>query len=233
MSVHVQCSSPVTPARSTLENEDLSGLCRNRKELPAKYLYDKRGCELFGQICELREYYPTRTEQAILSARILEIIEALGPAIVLVELGSGNSAKTCILLDRLVRPVAYVPVDIAAGMLHATAGQLRESFPGLAVRPMCADFLQPLAFGLPREAAKAKRRIVFFPGSTVGNLHPPGVIRLLKRISQFCGPAGGALIGVDLKKDVRVLESAYNDRQGNYGRFQFEPAPAAQSGTGR
>jgi len=209
--------------------EVLAGLGEPQKQLPCKYLYDERGSQLFDRICELDEYYLTRTELEIMERSAGEMAAALGSRCFLVEYGSGSSIKTRLLLDQLDSPSAYVPVDISGEHLHNTAARLESLYPDLNVLPVCADFTTE--FTLPECDEEASRRSVYFPGSTIGNFAPEAAASLLKRMAAHCGSGngnghgnhdgresrnenGGVLIGVDLKKDRDVLERAYNDRQG-------------------
>ena len=213
-------ASPASDAVTEAFRRDVvRGLARSRKRLPCKYFYDARGSALFDQICELDEYYPTRCEAAVLRHHAGDIAAAAGPGCVLVEYGSGSSTKTRLLLDHLHGPVAYVPVDISGEHLFAAARRLARHYPGLAVRPVCADFTRP--FELPPLGRGPTRRIVFFSGSTVGNFRPPEAVALLRRIAGLVGPGGGLLIGVDLKKDRRVLDAAYNDARGVTAAFNL------------
>jgi dimethylhistidine N-methyltransferase len=189
----------------------LDGLCRTARTLPCKYFYDELGSRLFDRICELDEYYLTRTELAILR-RAPEMVALLGPACLLVEFGSGSGLKTRLLLDHLPEPAAYVPVDLARGHLLQSAAELAARYPGLEILPLCADFAGDLELPMPRRPAA--RRAVFFPGSTIGNFGPDETHQLLRRIARLCGPGGGLLLGTDLRKDPAVLEAAYNDREG-------------------
>ncbi len=197
----------------------LVGLRAPRKSLPCKYFYDERGSRLFDQICELEEYYPTRTELSILRAHAAEMAQVLGPACLLVEYGSGSSAKTRLLLDRLLRPAAYVAVDISRDHLLKTVECLRSEYPRLEILPLAADFCERLA--LPRPKRAARRRVVYFPGSTLGNFTPPAAIELLRGIAQLCGARGGLLIGIDLRKQRETLERAYDDAQGVTAAFNL------------
>jgi dimethylhistidine N-methyltransferase len=189
----------------------LDGLRRPAKELPCKYFYDELGSRLFDRICELDEYYLTRTELAILD-HAPEMADLLGPGCLLVEFGSGSGLKTRRLLDHLPEPAAYVPVDLAREHLLQSAAELRARYPGLEVLPLCADFSDD--FVLPTPRRPAARRAVYFPGSTIGNFGPVAARRLLRRIARLCGPGGGLLLGTDLQKDPAVLEAAYDDREG-------------------
>ena len=197
--------------------EVLAGLSRARKTLPCKYLYDERGSALFERICELDEYYPTRTELAILAAYADEMAERLGARCLLVEYGSGSGRKTRLLLDHLCEPAGYVPIDISSEALGASARALAADYPELEVLPVCADYTEPLE--LPRPARPAARRGVFFPGSTIGNFTPLEAQRFLGRMARVAGVGGGMLIGVDLRKDRSVLEPAYDDALGVTAAF--------------
>lgn len=186
------------------------GLRRTPKQLPCKYFYDRRGSQLFDRICELDEYYLTRTELAIMQASAEDMVGALGTPDMLVEYGSGSSVKTRILLAHLPRPLTYVPVDVSRDHLQVTATQLARDIRDITVRPLCADFTRP--FRVPG-AERAGRVVVYFPGSTIGNFPPQDARKLLASIASQCGPGGGLLIGIDLKKDRKILEAAYNDSE--------------------
>ena len=195
----------------------LAGLARPQKAIPPKYFYDAAGAALFDRICELPEYYLTRAELEILSARADELAQLLGPDVTLVELGSGSSLKTRLLLDRLREPRAYVPVDICGGALDQAAARLHKDYPGLLVLPVRADFTQ--SFALPPAATKARKIALFFPGSTIGNLEPHEATLLLRKLHRRLGPGGWLLIGVDTKKPPEVIERAYNDAAGVTAAF--------------
>lgn len=195
----------------------LDGLSAPRKTLPCKYFYDARGSELFDRICELPEYYPTRTETAILRDRIDEIAEVMPFGAALIEYGSGSSTKTRLLLDRLDDLAAYVPVDISGSHLLRSAWRLRARYPRLSVRPVCADFTQP--FNLPD--LDDRPRVVFFPGSTIGNFGPEDAVDLLAGMADVAGPGGGLLIGVDLLKSPEILIPAYDDAAGVTAAFNL------------
>jgi dimethylhistidine N-methyltransferase len=196
----------------------LDGLAHEPKLLPCKYFYDARGSKLFDEICELDEYYPTRCEAEVLRRHAPEMADLFGPRCVLIEYGSGSSRKTRLLLDRLADAAAYVPVDISAEHLLLSARALSHRYQGLVIRPVAADFTRP--FTLPPLPA-ARRRVVFFSGSTVGNFHPAEAAGLLAHIARLVGPGGGLLIGVDLKKDTETLERAYNDTRGVTAAFNM------------
>ena len=205
------------PARERLLSDALAGLLAPRKTLPCKYFYDERGSALFERICELDEYYPTRTELTILRARAGAMAASLGPDCLVVEYGSGSGIKTQLLLEHLERPVAYVPVDISREHLLRSAAALSARYPALPVLPVCADFTQP--FALPHPPRPPRRRAAYFPGSTIGNFAPAEARKFLTQVAELCGPGGALLIGVDLKKSRAVLERAYDDALGVTAEF--------------
>ncbi len=206
-------------ARENFRRDFVEGLSRPEKRLPCKYFYDEEGACLFEAICELDEYYPTRTEVGILQREIKEIARLSGPDCGLVELGSGSSMKTRLLLDHFDRPACYVPIDVARTQLLECSANLAQDYAGLEVLPVCADYTNH--FELPDFSPVSKRTVVFFPGSTIGNFEPQEAGHFLQRISRLCGADGGLLIGVDLKKDPRVLVPAYNDAQGVTAEFNL------------
>ncbi len=206
-------------ARAAVLHDVIEGLAREPKELPCKWFYDARGSQLFEAICELEEYYPTRTELSIMERNVRSMVAQLGPRCALVEYGSGSSLKTRLLLGHLRSPVAYVPVDISAPALADATVRLRRAFPTLPVLPVCADFTRPLA--LPVAELGAARRVVYFPGSTIGNFHKQDAVPFLREIARQCGPGGGLLIGIDLRKERRILERAYDDARGVTAAFNL------------
>lgn len=205
-----------SPAESFMR-EALDGLLGRPKTLPCKYFYDRRGSALFDRICELDEYYPTRTELGIMQMQAAHMAEMFGEGDVLVELGSGSSIKTRLLLDRLKCLAGYVPVDISGDHLEQTAGRLRRDYPHLAVVPVAADYTAPFAIPM----GSGSRVVVYFPGSTIGNFHEVQALGFLRRIRGLCGEHGALLIGVDLRKDIDVLERAYNDAEGVTAEFNL------------
>ncbi len=207
------------PGAARFCDEVLAGLTQEPKTLPCKFFYDARGSLLFDRICELEEYYPTRTEMAIMQSHAPDIAARLGAQCRLVEYGSGSSLKTRVLLDAARSLAVYVPVDISRQHLLNAADSLRAAYPNLPIRPVCADYTQP--FTLPEGGTRAARTVVYFPGSTIGNFHPAQAQAFLQGVAAQCGPEGGLLIGVDLKKDPQVLEPAYNDRQGVTAAFNL------------
>ncbi|MEM9352569.1 MAG: L-histidine N(alpha)-methyltransferase [Planctomycetota bacterium] len=207
------------PALETFYDEVVEGLEQEQKSLPCKYFYDARGSQLFDQICELEEYYVTRTELSIMREYAGEMAEQIGPRVMLVEYGSGSSVKTRILLDHLHEPVAYVPVDISREHLEQSAANLSRLYPEVEVLPVCADFTEE--FELPVSEDVATHNAVYFPGSTIGNFRPDEAQAMLERIVRLCGCGGGLLLGVDLQKDTATLESAYNDSEGVTAAFNL------------
>jgi dimethylhistidine N-methyltransferase len=197
----------------------IAGLTRPQKTLPAKYFYDATGSQLFDEITALDEYYLTRTELAIMHRYAPEMAARLGSRCLLLELGSGSLVKVRLLLDHLDRPAGFVPVDVSGEHLHRCAEELRRHYPRLDVLPIVADFTND--FSVPRTGRPSDRRVVYFPGSTIGNFDPPEADRLLRRIATLVGSGGGLLLGVDLRKNPAILEAAYNDRQGVTAAFNL------------
>jgi len=212
------------PATDDVLQEVIVGLSQKPRRLPAKLLYDTRGSRLFDQVCLLDEYYVTRTELAILRQHAPEIAEHIGPGALLMEFGSGSSEKTRLLLDALDQVTAYVPIDISRGHLVESARAIAHDYPDVVVRPVCADYES--TFEIPSGNGGGNRRIVYFPGSTVGNFHPDEAHQFLTRMNVLARGSGGSepgglLIGVDLVKDPRVLRQAYNDDAGITAAFNL------------
>lgn len=207
------------PARKDMLADVLNGLKADEKWLSSMYFYDERGSKLFDEICELPEYYPTRTELSIMERHVDEMCELLGPHAMLVEFGSGSSLKTRILLEHMDDLAAYVPVEISRDHLMNSAKELHRQFPGTEILPVCADFTQD--FDLPTPSRPPLRNVAYFPGSTIGNFDPDDALDLLKRMARIGGNGGGVLIGVDLEKDVDILERAYNDAAGVTAQFNL------------
>jgi L-histidine Nalpha-methyltransferase len=197
----------------------LRGLRLPKKAISCKYLYDERGSALFEEICELDEYYLTRTELGILRRHVVDMAESIGPDCEIIELGSGSALKTRLLLEHLIEPRAYVPVDISAEPLARSATDLSRLFPALQVIPVCDDFTG--TFELPETGVNPARRVAYFPGSTIGNFRPAEAERLLCSIARLVGPGGGLLIGFDLDKDESIVWPAYNDRRGVSAAFNL------------
>jgi dimethylhistidine N-methyltransferase len=207
------------PAKSDFLSETLAGLSRTLRTLPCKYFYDERGAALFQKICELSEYYITRTETAILRLHAHEMAQCIGARCELIGLGTGAGTKTRILLEELEAPAVYIPIDISKEQLRQSTALFHQLFPQLEILPVCTDYLQP--FDLPDPLRTPARRIVYFPGSTIGNFEPREATEFLRRLVDLCGKDGGLLIGVDLQKDSDVLERAYNDSQGVTAQFNL------------
>lgn len=195
------------------------GLSAEQKWISSMYFYDAEGSQLFDRICELTEYYPTRTELQILGEHMPEIVAAIGPRAMLIEPGSGSSLKTRKLLDALDDPAAYVPVEISREHLLEAVERLQAEFPAIPILPVCADFTQP--FELPQPEHPSTRGVIYFPGSTIGNFDPEDAVALLKNMREEVGAGGGLVIGVDLRKDPVVLEKAYNDHEGVTAQFNL------------
>ena len=207
------------PAKSDFLSDTLAGLSRMPRALPCKYFYDERGAALFQKICELPEYYITRTETAILRLHAHEMAQCIGASCELIGLGTGAGTKTRILLEELEAPAVYVPIDISKKQLRQSTALFHQLFPQLEILPVCTDYLQP--FDLPSPLHTGARKIVYFPGSTIGNFEPREATEFLRRIVDLCDKDGGLLIGVDLQKDPDVLERAYNDSQGVTAQFNL------------
>jgi dimethylhistidine N-methyltransferase len=198
----------------------LAGLRESPKRIDPIWFYDPRGSALFERICATPEYYLTRTELGIMRAHASEMAAALGPRVVLIEPGSGASLKTRLLLEALRAPRAYVPIDISREHLMATTRRLREDFPSLPVQPVCADFTRPLS--LPTAVMNVEaRRVVYFPGSTLGNFARPAAIDLLRRMRALAGSRGAVLLGIDRVKPVAIVERAYDDAGGLTAEFNL------------
>jgi L-histidine Nalpha-methyltransferase len=207
-------------AASDNGNDVIQGLRQNQKTLPCRYFYDDLGSELFEQITDLPEYYPTRTEQSILETYATEIV-GLTRACELIELGSGSSRKTHILLEaysKLDTPLHYYPIDVSAGILRTTALDLLDRYPKLNVCGLAGTYEQALAQLPPRAI---ENRMVIFLGSTMGNLADADRDLFLDRVQQALQPGEFFLLGVDLQKPIDILEAAYNDSQGVTAAFNL------------
>lgn len=209
------------PKPHTVLKEVLAGLSKSQKTLPPKLLYDKRGSEIFEKICQLKEYYPTRAETEILKENAREIAEYIGPEAVLIEPGSGSGDKIRSLLSHLKDIKSYVPIEISKEILLRMLGELNQEHPSLEVIPVCADFMGMDELPVSLNEAEIGRKVVFFPGSTIGNLSPAEAIQFLKRYGRMIGHGGGVLIGVDLKKDPAIFKAAYDDPHGVTAQFNL------------
>lgn len=206
------------PDTRPVREEVLRGLHSEPKTLPPKLFYDEAGAALFEQICELPEYYLTRAELEILRARSGEIAELAGPRVALLEYGSGAGVKIRLLLDALESPAAYVPVDISREQLGRVSRELAAEYPGVAIRPLNADYTLPLAVPLLPEGS---RRVAFFPGSTIGNFHPMEAAIFLGRVRRAVGKGGALILGVDRRKRAATLNAAYDDSAGVTAAFNL------------
>ena len=215
---------------SDILHEVIYGLSKTRKELPSKLFYDEKGSKLFDEITHLREYYPTRTEMQIMEENIEEIGSLLGEGTVLVELGSGSSQKIRLLLDNIPGLAAYIPVDISEKHLMNSAQKLAEDYPSLDIIPLVADYTKN--FHLPQINKSYDHLAAYYPGSTIGNFKPEEAKKFLGRIATLIGKNGGMIIGVDLKKDTKTLEAAYNDSQGVTAQFNLNILNRINSKTG-
>jgi L-histidine N-alpha-methyltransferase len=209
----------LAPGEDSFRDAVLAGLSNVPKSLPCKFFYDARGSALFEAICEVPEYYLTRTELGILETHAGTIAARIGPNCRLVELGSGASRKVRLLLNALEAPLAYIPVDISRSFLRDAAASIAADFPGLDVIAVCTDYTRP--FELPKIAGPAGKTVGFFPGSTIGNFEPEAVVAFLSHCGRLLGPGAEMLIGADVKKDKRILDAAYNDAEGLNAAFNL------------
>jgi len=200
-----------TRDREEFRRAVLAGLSARPRAIAPKFLYDQAGSDLFDRICELPEYYLTRTETEILKRHAADIASRAGPGCALIEYGSGSSVKSRLLLDALKDLTLYSPIDISRQHLDDTARRLRRDYPRLRVEPVCADYMTLEA--LPASVGDLPR-LGFFPGSTIGNLEPQDATAFLKRARRMLGDKGALVLGADLKKDPKVLHAAYNDSAG-------------------
>jgi len=199
--------------------EIIDGLSGPERTLPCKLFYDRKGSLLFERICEQPEYYLTRTELQIMERHAQDIARQIGPDCVLIEYGCGACYKVRLLLDALRDPVAYIPIDISADHLAQAATGIERAYPKIDVLPLCADYTQP--HDLPLGTVNGARRIVYFPGSTIGNFTRAEATSFLRNARHVTGTDGGILIGVDLDKNPRIVKSAYNDAEGVTARFNL------------
>jgi dimethylhistidine N-methyltransferase len=206
------------PAESPFSRDVIAGLTARPKRIPPKYFYDKAGAQLFKAITATPEYYPTRSELAILRENASDIARLLPARSAVIEFGSGSTEKARVLLAAAPQVAAYVPVDISSEMLAEEARELQCERSNLLVSPIDADFTQP--FSLP-PAIMAQPRSGFFPGSTIGNFEPHEACSFMRHAGRMLGAGAALIIGVDLIKDARRLNAAYNDRAGLTAKFNF------------
>jgi dimethylhistidine N-methyltransferase len=209
----------LSPEVVSFRDAVLRGLSLPRKSVPPKYFYDARGSQLFDAICDLPEYYPTRTEIGILERGAAEMAERIGPGAQIIEYGSGSSRKVRLLLDALHEPVAYMPVDISTDHLRQMAAELAGDYPGVEVTAVAADYTRPFTLPLPRRVAR--RRVALFTGSTIGNFEPGEALTFLRQTARQLAGGGMLLIGTDLRKDPNRLHAAYNDAAGVTAAFNL------------
>jgi dimethylhistidine N-methyltransferase len=220
MSNALQRLRNLEPSTEEFRDAVLAGLGQAQKSLPCKFFYDAEGSRLFDRICDLPEYYPTRTELKLLADRAGEIAGLIGPRARLVEFGSGAGIKIRLLLNALDRPAAYVPVDISRDHLTMAAEDLARDFPALQIAPICADYTKP--FALPAlSGLRPDVTVGFFPGSTIGNFTPEEARGFLSRARKLLGPGSAMLVGVDLRKDAGILVPAYDDAAGVTAAFNL------------
>jgi L-histidine N-alpha-methyltransferase len=233
MSLRAEKTANVAAPNRMIEEETveiLEGLLAPQKRISPKYLYDEHGSELFDAICELPEYYPTRTEARIMNDHLDEIAALVGPGVSVIEFGAGSNDKARRLLRSLDRPVAYVPVEISGEYAAGQARELEREFPALSVKPVIADFTK--AFDLPAHATEPRRNLIFFPGSTIGNFERAEAKGLLETMRYEARPNGALLIGVDLVKQTETVLAAYNDSRGVTAAFNLNVLAHLNEGIG-
>lgn len=213
----LEALTDLQPDRARITADILHGLSQHPRQLPSKYFYDARGSALFEQITRQPEYYPTRTELRLLQDRAADIAAVVGTHLHVVELGSGSGRKTEILLQALVDPVAYTPIEISRAALLDSVARLAPALPEIEMLPVCADFTRPVQ--LPEPEREPARRLLFFPGSTLGNFTHAEAVALLRAMRQTMGEGGLALVGIDLHKSPALIEAAYNDAAGVTAEF--------------
>lgn len=210
-----------TPGRDEFFEDVVAGLSNHPAQLPCKYFYDVRGSELFEAICECQEYYVTRADLALHEAHLSEISAMVGPMAHVIEFGSGAGVKTSKLLAALESPRAYTPIEISASALAASARDLKRNFPDIEITPLKADYTQDIDADRLNLDPPARRRVVYFPGSTIGNFDHAEALAFLKRMARMARNAGAILIGVDLMKPEKQLIAAYDDREGRTAAFNL------------
>jgi len=208
------------PKIDNFRNEVLAGLSKPQKKIPPKFFYDENGSKIFDQICELEEYYPTRIESELLRNHCSEIADLIEESCLVIEYGSGSSQKISILLDQLKNPSAYMPIDISREHMIVASTRIAEKYPDLDVLAVCADYTREMV--LPEYNQNiVKKKVIFFPGTTIANLERIEAVKLLKQSATIVGLGGGMLIGVDTKKDPQLLHAAYNDAKGVTAAFNL------------
>lgn len=216
--LHIDKADQPAPVDSAFAHEMRACLASRPRAISPKWFYDERGSHWFDAICELPEYYPTRTELAILQDNAQEIARQIGPRAEIVEFGAGSLRKVRLLLDAMQSPSRYLPIDISGEHLARCASELQRDYPGLDVQPVVADYTQRLL--LPAHLPGAGQRVGFFPGSTIGNFTPEEALHFLGVAAQVLR-GGALLLGADLVKDPAILHAAYNDKQGVTAQFNL------------
>jgi len=202
-------------------SDTLEGLSKDPRTVPCKYLYDERGSTLFEAICNTRDYYVTRADLALHDEHLPQISALIGRAAHVIEFGSGAGIKTQKLLAALDQPRAYTPIEISESALRESSAQLQKQFPSLELRPVCADYTQPIDDAELELSPPADRRVIYFPGSTISNFERDDAIEFLARMGRIIGQHGGILIGVDLLKPAARLVQAYDDGEGVTADFNL------------
>lgn len=207
------------PKNSSVLELVMLGLSKEQKAIPPKLLYDELGSEIFEKICDLPEYYPTRAEKEILGKYAAEMCGMIGEEALIIEPGSGSGEKVRYLLKELKSPRGYVPIEISKEILLRMKDEINLEFPEVPVFAICGDFMKKIDYQLIKE--DTGKKVIFFPGSTIGNLSPVEAINFLFQCEEILSPGDGLLIGVDLKKESEVLERAYDDEQGVTADFNL------------
>lgn len=207
------------PPQDCFREAVLSGLQKTPKQIPCKYFYDEKGARLFEEICKLDEYYIPRCEAQIMKRHIADITGMIGPQICLIEYGCGDCKKVQFMLDHLEVPLIFIPIDISKKQLIEVTDNLVFEYPEIEILPVCADYTHN--FKLPDYKSNVKKRVIYFPGSTIGNFDPPAALQFLQHMADTCQRGGVLIIGVDLKKDPIVLHNAYNDSKGVTAAFNL------------
>jgi len=207
----------LAPKPADFAAEVRAGLSASPKQIAPKFFYDATGSELFDQICELSEYYPTRTELSLLQECGEALCALAGPGATVIEFGAGGARKAKLLLEALESPARYAAIEISRAAIEATLDELHAEMPDLDLMGLCADFMEPFSFD--QSWLGDNRRVCFFPGSTLGNFERPDAIAFLKNAKSIAGPDGAMVLGIDLIKDNDVLTAAYNDAKGVTAAF--------------
>jgi dimethylhistidine N-methyltransferase len=207
------------PSQQDFLEDVVQGLSQRKKVLPCKYFYDQEGCYYFECICDCEDYYVTRTEMSIMADVMCELAQIVGDRRLIVEYGSGSAMKTGFLLANLFHPGAYIPIDIFPEYLQQTVRAFTQTFPGLEIIPVCADFTKP--FEIPQPGTFCRSKLIYFPGSTIGNFSPSQAGHLLASMFLSCRRGDLVMLGIDLKKAGHILHKAYNDGQGYTAAFNL------------